>query len=131
MENEYQVSIKSPKEKSNIRHIKYILKDNELIQVFIFLFYNGFPWRKESSWKQMYGVFRDLGRSVSFKNIKKHLQRSAIFSKVAVAVVFLTLLNVANCPKSHAKITCTVHIAYWYLWTKDSRGKICENVGLL
>ena len=70
MENEYHVSIKSPKEKSNIRHIKDILNDNELIQVFIFLFYNCFAWRKKSSWKQMYGVFRDLGRSVSFKNIK-------------------------------------------------------------
>ena len=38
MENKNHVSIKSPKEKQNIKHIKYILNDKELIQVFIFLF---------------------------------------------------------------------------------------------
>ena len=38
MENKNHVSIKSPKENSNIKHIKYILNDKELIQVFVFLF---------------------------------------------------------------------------------------------
>ena len=43
MENKDHVSIKSPKEKPNIKHIKYILIEKELIQVFIFFFiYNGF-----------------------------------------------------------------------------------------
>ena len=41
MKNKDHVSIKSPKEKPNIKHIKYILIEKELIQVFIF-FYNGF-----------------------------------------------------------------------------------------
>ena len=38
MKNKNHVSIKSPKEKSSIKHIKFILNDKELIQVFIFLF---------------------------------------------------------------------------------------------
>ena len=39
MENKDHVSIKSPKEKPNIKHIKYILIEKELIQVFIFFLY--------------------------------------------------------------------------------------------
>ena len=38
MENKNHVSIKSPNEKSNTKHIKYVLNDKELIEVFIFLF---------------------------------------------------------------------------------------------
>ena len=55
-------------------------------------------------------MFRDLRRLVSFKNMKKHLQRSAILLKLQVLrntppEVFLTLLNEANCPKPQAKTT--------------------------
>ena len=36
--NKNHVSIKSPKKKSSFKHVKYILNDKKLIQVFIFLF---------------------------------------------------------------------------------------------
>ena len=38
MGNKNHLSIKSPKEKTNIEHMKYVLNDKELIQDFIYVF---------------------------------------------------------------------------------------------
>ena len=63
-------------------------------------------------------MFRDLGRLVSFKNIKNTCRGVLFLVKLQVLhntppEVFLTLLNEDNCPKSQAKITCvkwTMHM---------------------
>ena len=40
MKNKNHISIKSLTEKSNIKHIKYILNDKELIQVFGYFYFD-------------------------------------------------------------------------------------------
>ena len=110
MENKNYLSIKSPKEKTNIKLMKYILNDKELIQVFIFLFLQWILLKNKSSRKQIYGMLHDLGRLVSFKNLKRNTCSEVLFLvklqmlNDTLPEVLFTFLNETNCPKSQTKV---------------------------
>ena len=82
-----------------------------------FYLYNDLLKKKGSSWKQIYGVFGNLGQLVSFKNICRgvlFLFQLQVLNN-ALPEVFLTVLSEAYCPKLQAKIT-RVKRKYHALW---------------